>query len=62
MTAALPERNLPRRTLLRARVPDNYRVTHATIGDQTLPVDDRGTVDLTGQKSAVSVVFHVVKQ
>ena len=53
----LPTRNAPRRTLLRARVPDGWRVTAASVGNESLPVDGRGTVDLSGRDGIVSVQF-----
>ncbi|MBL9209325.1 MAG: hypothetical protein JNL92_02605 [Opitutaceae bacterium] len=56
---ALPGRSRPERTLLRARVPDGWRVREATIGAQTLPVDARGTVDLTRYEGRVTVRFAV---
>ncbi|MBW8884059.1 MAG: hypothetical protein JF612_04620, partial [Planctomycetia bacterium] len=60
--ADLPTRNPAKRTLLRARVPDGWRVTAARIGDKQLTVDERGTVDLSGQTGGVSLVFDVQKQ
>lgn len=56
---ALPGRSRPERTLLRARVPDGWRVREATIGAQTLPVDERGTVDLTRYEGRLTVRFAV---
>lgn len=56
---ALPARSRPDRTLLRARVPDGWRVREATIGAETLPVDERGTVDLTRYEGRVTVRFVV---
>lgn len=58
-TVELPSRNAPRRTLLRARVPDGWRVTTARLANENLPVDDRGTVDLTGRSGTVVVNFEV---
>jgi hypothetical protein len=40
-------------------VPDGWRVREATIGAQTLPVDERGTVDLTRYEGRVTVRFAV---
>jgi len=37
-------------------------VTAARIGDKQLTVDERGTVDLSGQTGGVSLVFDVQKQ
>ena len=63
VTAAveLPARNAPRRVLLRARVPEGWRVTSARLGGEVLGVDDRGTVDLTGRNGTVVVHFAVRK-
>lgn len=58
----LPIRNPAKKTLLRARVPDGWRVTAARVGQKELAVDDRGTVDLSGQTGSISVMFDVQKQ
>src|SRR5205814_678927 len=60
-TVDLPARNAPRRTLLRARVPEGWRVTGARLGSADLAVDGRGTVDLTGRSGTVVVRFAVKK-
>ncbi len=60
-TADLPSRNAPRRILLRARVPEGWRVTSAHLGSEALRVDDRGTVDLSGRSGTVVVRFTVQK-
>ena len=49
----------PTHTLIRARVPDGWVVTGARIGRKTLPVDDKGTVEITGIKGKVTVRFEV---
>jgi hypothetical protein len=59
ISADLPTRNPAKRTLLRARVPDGWRVTAATIDKAEHAVDVRGTVDLTGRTGSVTVVFQV---
>ena len=59
---ALPEREMPKRTLLRARVPEGWRVRGAKAGDRAMRVDERGTVDLTGLSGRVVIRFEVVKQ
>jgi hypothetical protein len=61
VTAQLPTRNAPRRVLLRARVPEGWRVTSASLGSEVLRVDDRGTVDLTGREGTVVIRFAVNK-
>ena len=58
----LPTRNPPQKTLLRARVPDGWKVMSAQLAaGQSLAVDAHGTVDLTGRTGAVKVVFAVKK-
>jgi hypothetical protein len=60
--AKLPARNLAKRTLLRARVPDGWRVAGASMVGKKLEVDERGTVDLSGQMGDVSIEFAVEKR
>jgi len=60
--AELPSRNVPKQILLRARVPEGWRVTAARIGSDDLKVDDRGTVELTGRNGTVTVRFAVKKE
>jgi len=57
----LPRRNKPRQTLFRVRVPDGWRVTSAEAETQRLPVDERGTVDISAWKGKVSIRFKVTK-
>jgi hypothetical protein len=61
-TVILPSRNPPSRTLLRARVPDGWRVTAAKLGEKPLSVDERGTVDLSTEKGTVVVSFAVERR
>lgn len=56
---ALPERNAPEKILLRARVPDGWKVTGATIDGKPFSVDDNGTTDLTGLKGKQTIHFAV---
>jgi hypothetical protein len=58
----LPTRETPKQTLLRIRVPDGWQVKSATIGGQSLKVDERGTVDLTSQRGRVAIRFAVAKR
>ena len=46
----LPTRNTPKQTLLRLRVPDGWQLTSAKAADKILPVDERGTVDISALK------------
>ncbi|MHB8897512.1 MAG: hypothetical protein ACYC6Y_02055 [Thermoguttaceae bacterium] len=57
----LPARNRPKQVLLRARVPEGWRVAAAAVGDASLPVDQRGTVDLGDRQGGVSVEFTVTR-
>jgi hypothetical protein len=59
---ALPDRNPPRHTLLRARVPDGWRVVAATAGSVKLSPDDRGTVDLSALRGRQTVRFQVERR
>jgi hypothetical protein len=49
----------PAKMLLRARVPDGWKVISARTGDTSLPVDSKGTVDITGMKGTFKVLFTV---
>jgi len=57
----LPARNPAKRTLLRARVPDGWRVTGAKSGGKALALDPSGSVDLSGRTGPVNVTFAVAK-
>jgi hypothetical protein len=59
MTVQLPDRNPARHCYLRARVPDGWRVSGASIDGKPAATDDRGTVDLSGQSGTVRIVFSV---
>ena len=54
-----PPPRAPKRMLLRARVPEGQRVISAKIGDKTLAVDGKGTVDLTGMTGTIALVLRV---
>jgi hypothetical protein len=49
-----PKRNPPAKTLIRFRVPDGWRVMAADGDGKHLPVDEKGTVDIT------SLINHAV--
>lgn len=49
----------PVRMLLRARVPDGWQVVSASLGQAKLPVDAKGTADISGARGSVSVEFSV---
>ncbi len=62
VTADLPTRQAPKRVLLRARVPEGWRVKGASVDGESIPVDDRGTVDLSQRRGTVAVTFTVRRQ
>ena len=57
----LPQRQRPGQTLLRARVPDGWKVESASAAGQALVADERGTVDISALTGAASIQFHVRK-
>jgi hypothetical protein len=60
-TVALPSRNTPKQTLLRARLPEPWRVTSAEAAGRKLAPDDRGTVDLSVLRGTVMIRFNVAQ-
>jgi hypothetical protein len=62
VSADLPARNPAKKTLLRARVPNGWRITGAEIDKKQVAVDDRGTVDLGSLTGKVFVDFSVARQ
>jgi hypothetical protein len=58
----LPERNVPRKTLLRVRVPDGWRVISAKSGKNPFAVDANGTVDLSKSSGMVILRFAVERR
>ena len=56
---SLPARQTPTRTLLRARVPDGWRITKCLTATGELPTDPHGTVDLTTLRGPVALRFQV---
>ncbi|MGN6547096.1 MAG: hypothetical protein ACTHK7_18725, partial [Aureliella sp.] len=59
---ALADREPASKILLRARVPDGYRCTQARCADEELALDEQGSVDLSGRRGHVKVVFAVEKR
>jgi hypothetical protein len=55
----LPERNPIEKILLRARVPEGWKVFSANANGEELKVDENGTVDLTKFNGKVAVRFAV---
>jgi len=58
-TVDLPQRNRPRQTALRIRVPDGWRVASAQAEGRQLDVDERGTVELSALKGKAVIEFKV---
>jgi hypothetical protein len=54
-----PHRNSPKQTLLRARVPDGWKIISAEVGNQILQPDVNGTVDISSLKNKSSIIFHL---
>jgi hypothetical protein len=57
----LPQRNPPKQTLLRIRLPDGWHVTAAHAGTQDLKADPRGTVDLSALKGKATLHVAVAR-
>jgi hypothetical protein len=60
-TLELPQRNLPKLTLLRIRVPDGWRVASTKTDVGTLKVDERGTTDISSLRGHVALEFDVAR-
>ncbi len=58
----LPKRNLSKKILFRARVPDGYKVMSGRLRDNELSADERGTIDLSGLKGHQSLWIRVVRK
>ncbi len=58
----LPQRNAPKQTLLRIRVPDGWRVASARAGDMDVKVDKGGTADISELRGKVTLEFHVNRE
>jgi len=59
---SLPTRHPAKRTLLRACVPDGWRVTGAQVeGGGTLSADEKGTVDVSALRGSTTIRFKVTR-
>jgi hypothetical protein len=58
----LPERNTPKHTFLRIRLPEGWKTTGAKAGTQKLQPDAKATVDLTNLRGKQSIRFDVAKR
>jgi len=56
-----PPRPCPK-MLLRARVPEGWKITTASVKGSTLPVDANGAVDVTGRTGKFVISFKVVQE
>ena len=55
----VPQRQTPRQTLLRIRVPEDWKVISAKTGETSLKVDKEGTADITSLKGKTTIRFEV---
>jgi hypothetical protein len=56
-----PHRNQPKQTLLRARVPEGWRIVSAQAANQTLKSDANGTVNISSVKKKTTVIFQAAR-
>lgn len=59
--ADLPTRNPSKSVLLRVRLPEGWRAVSASAGGRVLPLDERGTADLSGMQGKTAVRFTVAR-
>lgn len=52
----------PSKTLLRARLPESWKVVQATVSGMDLAIDSSGSVDLSGQTGRITIRFQVQKE
>lgn len=52
----------PKRMLLRARIPDGWTATGASIEGRKLEVDREGTVDVSSERKPFTVVFQTQRR
>jgi hypothetical protein len=56
-----PRRNQPKQILLRARVPDGWKIVSAELGDKTLQPDATGAVDISSLKIKGTIIFQATR-
>lgn len=56
-----PRRNQPKQMLLRARVPDGWKIVSAELGDKKLQPDAKGAVDISSMKSKGTIIFQATR-
>jgi hypothetical protein len=59
--ATLPSRQ-PKKTLLRARLPEGWKAVSATLGNTPLPLASGSVVDLTEQSGQITVRFQLKQE
>jgi hypothetical protein len=59
---ALPKRNAPNKILLRARLPDGWKITSVAVGSDKLSRNEPDTVDLSALKGKQTIKFAVANQ
>jgi hypothetical protein len=47
--------------LLRARVPDGWKIVSAELGDKKLQPDAKGAVDISSMKSKGTIIFQATR-
>jgi hypothetical protein len=57
-----PVRDKPRKTLLRIRLPDGWRILSAKSGPHTLIVDEKGTADISKLEGKITIRFRVAQR
>jgi hypothetical protein len=60
-TVSMPTRSQPKRTLLRVRIPDGWRVLSAQAGDKSLSADDKGTLDVSHLRGNATIRVKVAR-
>jgi hypothetical protein len=58
---ALPPHR-PKKTLLRARVPEGWKAASATVGEKPLSIDPSGAVDISDRTGRITVRFQIHKE
>jgi hypothetical protein len=57
----LPNRPMPKQTLLRIRVPEGWKVVSGKARKEDLKIDDNGTSDISKLKGRTTILFQVKK-
>ncbi len=54
-----PSRQTPDKTLLRIRLPDGWQHIRAAVNEEQLPIDNKGTVDISRFQGKFTLRFTV---